>query len=394
MIRTGRSLVPRARRHLRAEGGRVAVAVAVLALGFGLMKLQVLDVRDYATMARENRLRSVVIPAPRGTIYDRHGAVIAENVVGYQVMLMPAPRDTLAAQLARLRNVLGLSDGDIQSAFKRWRREPHLPMVVLPDASPVAVARMEERRFLYPQVLVSAYPKRHYPAGDAVGHFIGYVSEINERELANPRFAGYKQGRWIGQSGLEASYEKRLGGEPGMQFLEVDAVGHIRRWLPEQMGVPPLPGKDLQLYLDLDLQRYIQHIFPDTMNGAMVAIDPATGGVLAYFGSPGYDPNAFIGGISSTVWNALRNDPRVPLLDRAGGASQPPGSTYKLVVAAMGLELGAIKPNEIMPIPCTGGMSYQGRYARCWDHKGHGYLNLPGAIEKSCDVYFYQVGIR
>src|SRR5512142_849389 len=131
MIRTGRTATPRARRRMRAEGGRVAVAVAVAALGFGLMKLQVLDVRDYATMARENRLRSVVIPAPRGTIYDRHGEVIAENVVGYEVMLMPAPRDTLAAQLARLRPVLGLSDGDIQAAFKRWRREPHLPMVVL-----------------------------------------------------------------------------------------------------------------------------------------------------------------------------------------------------------------------------------------------------------------------
>ena len=175
MFRTGRVLSPRGRRRIRAEGGRVAVVVAVLALGFALMKLQVLDVRDYALMARENRLRAVTTPAPRGTIYDRYGQVIADNVVGYQVMLMPGPRDTLAAQLRRLQPVLGLTDTDIESAFKRWRREPHLPMVVLSDASPVAVARMEERRFLFPQVLIDSYPKRYYPAGDAVGHFIGYV---------------------------------------------------------------------------------------------------------------------------------------------------------------------------------------------------------------------------
>lgn len=394
MIRTPRAAAPRPRRHIRAEGGRVAVVVIVLALGFALLKLQVLDVRNYAMMARENRLRSVTVPAPRGTIYDRHGNVVAENVVGYQVLLMPAPRDTLAAQLERLRAVLGLTDNDVQTAFKKWRREPHLPMVVLPDASPIAVARMEERRFLFPQVLVNAYPKREYPAGDAVGHFIGYVAEISEGELANPQFAGYKQGRWIGKAGLERSYERALGGVPGMNFLEVDAMGHIKRWLPEETGVPPMPGRDLQLYLDLDLQRYVQHIFPDTMNGAIVALDPQTGGVLAYYASPGYDPNSFIGGVSSTVWNALRDDPRVPLLDRAGGAAQPPGSTYKLAVATMGLELGVINPTATMPIPCTGGMAYQGRYARCWDHSGHGYLALPGAIQKSCDVYFYQVGIR
>ena len=395
MIRTGRSISPRGRRRIRAEGGRVAVAVAVTALGFGLMKLQVLDVRDYALMARENRLRSVMVPAPRGTIYDRTGQIIAENVVGYQIMLMPAPRDTLHAQLQRLQPILGLADADIQNAFKKWRREPHLPMVVMADAPPTAVARMEERRFLFPQVLINSYPKRQYPAGDAVGHFIGYVAEISQGELASGQFPGYTQGRIIGKAGLERSYESALGGQPGMRFLEVDAMGHIKRWLPDELGVPALPGKDLQLYLDLDLQRYAQHIFPDTMNGAIVALDPRTGGVLAYYSSPGYDPNLFVGGIPIGVWNALRRDTsRVPLLDRAGGAAQPPGSSYKLAVATMALELGVITPRQYMPLPCTGGMEYQGRYAHCWYHAGHGYLNLVGGIKNSCDVYFYQVGIK
>ncbi len=396
MIRTGRILTPRGRRRIRAEGGRVAVAVVVLALGYALFTLQILDVRDYALMARENRLRAVVTPAPRGTLYDRTGQVIADNVVGYQVMLMPAPRDTLVAQIQRLQPILGLTEADVQVAFKKWRREPHLPMVVLADAPPIAVARMEERRFLFPEVLISAYPKREYPAGDVVGHFVGYVGEISQAELGQPQFAGYTQGRLIGKAGLERSYETTLGGQPGMRFLEVDATGHIKRWLPDDLGVPSLPGKDLQLYLDLDLQKYVQHIFPDTMNGAMVALDPRTGGVLAYYASPGFDPNDLsrIGGISPTVWNALRNDPRVPLLDRAGGAAQPPGSTYKLAVATMALELGAITPDQYMPLPCTGGMEFQGRYARCWYHPGHGYQNLEGGIKNSCDVYFYQVGIK
>lgn len=394
MRRTARIFTSRGERRIKGTVARVVVLVVVLALGFALVKLQVMDVREYATIARDNRMRAMVIPAPRGAIYDRHGQVIAENVVGYQIQLMPAPKDTLLAQLRRLQPVIGLADADIDQAFKRWRRQPHLPMDVMADAPPIAVARLQERRFLFPQVLVNEYPKRHYVAGDAVSHFIGYVAEISERELSMPQFAGYRQGRWIGKAGLERSYEKALSGEPGMRYLEVDAMGRIKKWLPEELGTPPIPGRDLQLYLDLDLQRYVQRIFPDSMDGAVVALDPRSGGVLAYYASPNYDPNQFVGGIPLKYWNELRQDPRVPLLDRAGGAAQPPGSTYKLPIATMALELGVLKPEDHMPIPCTGGMAYQGRYARCWDRRGHGYLDLVGAIKNSCDVYFYQVGIR
>jgi penicillin-binding protein 2 len=374
-----------------------ARGVLVLCLGILLAaaaKLQVVDVSAYATAAKNNRLRPLMVHAPRGTIYDRHGQVIAENVPAYQVMIMPGKRDSMEAQIKRLQPVLGFTKAQIDFAWRKWQRAKHLPMIILSDAPLNAIARLEERRREFPGVLVFEYAKRRYPAGDAVAHFIGYVSEINEAQLERPEFAAYQQGRWIGQQGLERFYEKQLGGEPGMRYLEIDAMGRIKRWLPEEMGVPAIPGRDLQLNLDLDLQRYVQGIFPRGYRGAFVALDPTTGGVLAYYSNPSYDPNLFTGGIAPSVYDSLVHDPAKPLFDRAGGSTQPPASAWKPAVAAMALEEKVITPEEIMPISCTGGMSYMGRYARCWEPRGHGRVDLIRGIKFSCDVYFYQVGIR
>ncbi len=399
--RTGRRSQPRAEREQRARWARVMVVVSVCALTFALVKIQLLSSTAYSLLALENRTRAVVVPAPRGTIYDRHGRVVAENLVGYRVLLMPAPMDSLVAVVNRLRPILGLSAEEVQRAFRKYRREPHLPMVVRQDAPPGAVARLQERRFLFPGVLIDEYPKRHYPAGNAVAHLMGYVNEISEVELGLPEFKSYRQGRWVGKAGLERSYEWELGGEPGLRYLEVDAVGRIKRWLPEAVGVPPIPGRDLRLYLDLDLQRYIHVLFQDLqasglmdeVRGSFVAVDPRTGGVLALYATPNFDPNLFVGGIEASAWTRLVEDEADPLLDRATGSAQPPGSTFKLATAAMAMRLGVLRPEDVMPVPCVGGLRYEGRYARCW-YSGHGSLNLIGAIKNSCNVYFYQVGIR
>jgi len=375
-------------------GARLVVILLGLFLAVPLYRLQIAGAEQFALQARANRMRPVVVRAPRGTIYDRHGRIVAENIVGYQILLMPADTATLRAQVERLRPVLGLTDGAIAAAFRRQGRAPHLPMVVQRDASPAAVAALEERRFEFPEVLVQEFPKRHYPAGPAIAHFIGYTAEISEEELKQPQYDGYVQGRWIGKSGLEKQYEKWLGGQPGERYLEIDARGRIQRWLPENLGRPALPGRDLQLYLDLDLQQYIATIFPPDIAGAMVAVDPVTGGILAYYSNPTFDPNDFTGGIPIDVWNRLNTDPNLPLLDRVSGSTQPPASTWKLAVAAMALETGAIRPEEYMPIACTGGMNYGGRYWKCWEPGGHGRQNLILGIQNSCDVYFYQVGLR
>jgi len=384
----------RSLRQPRALYARIATLVALLALGWALALVQLVGSDLYSTIALRNRVRPLLIPAPRGTLYDRHGRVVADNVVGYQVLLMPAPPAALHAQLRRLATLLGLDREDLARALRRYRREPHLPLVVTHDAPPGAVARLLERRFLFPGVVVQEYPKRHYPAGAATAHLVGYVAEISREELARPEFRGYEQGRWIGKAGIERAYERLLGGEPGVRYLEVDALGRIQRWLPEEAGKPPVPGRDLQLHLDLDLQRYVREIFPDSLRGAFVALDPRTGGILALYSKPDFDPNLFIGGIEPERWQRLNDDPAKPLLDRAAGAAQPPGSTFKLAVASIALARGLLSPREVMPIPCVGGMRYQRRYARCWWPRGHGHRNLVGAIAVSCDVYFYQVGIR
>jgi penicillin-binding protein 2 len=381
--------------RLRRSAAARGVLFLILATLLGAAaKLQVLEVNEYALAAKNNRLRPLMVHSPRGTIYDRHGQVIAENVPAYQIMIMPGKRDSMAAQIARLQPVLGIQKPQIDNAWKKWNRAKHLPMIIMSDAPMDAISRLEERKREFPGVLVFEYAKRRYPAGDAVAHMIGYVSEINDAQLQREEFAGYEQGRWIGQQGLERFYEKHLGGQPGVRYLEIDAMGRIKRWLPEELGVPSIPGKDLQLHLDLDLQRYIQGIFPKGYRGAFVALDPATGGVLAYYSNPSYDPNLFTGGIASSVYDSLVNDPAKPLFDRAGGSTQPPASTWKLPMAAMALEEKVIRPDEFMPIACSGGMSYGGRYARCWEPRGHGRVDLIRGIMYSCDVYFYQLGIR
>lgn len=396
MRRTGRLSTPRAMRLRRSLAARLFIAFCFVALLGAAGRLQVLQVDYYAKEARNQRLRPVMVPAPRGTIYDRYGQVIAENVVGYRVLIMPAPWDVMQAQIDKLRPILNLTDEEITRAKRRWSRETHLPMTLTVNADPIAVATLEEHREDFPGVLIVDYAKRHYPAGEAVAHMIGYVAEITEGEIASREWAGYEQGQWIGKAGLERQYEKEIGGVPGSRYLEIDARGRIMRWLPEELGTVPIPGHDLQLHLDLDLQRYVMEIWPRQFRGAFVALDPKTGGVLAYYSHPSFDPNKFIGGIPKPLWDSLQADSAKPLLDRvsSGGAGQPPASAWKLPVAAMALEEAVIKPKEFMPWACGGGIYMLGRYARCWDKKGHGRSDLVKGIMQSCDIYFYQVGAR
>ncbi|MGH7462288.1 MAG: penicillin-binding transpeptidase domain-containing protein, partial [Longimicrobiales bacterium] len=398
MHRTGRLSTPRPTRLRRSLVARAGLAVSMIVLMGAAARLQVFEENKYVEIAKRNRLRDVVVPAPRGTIYDRHGQVIAENTVGYRITLMPGNPDSVTAQLKRLQPVLGMTDEEMARARRKHQRpsERHLPMVVMSDAPEDVVARLEEQRSIFPGVLVHQFAKRHYPAGPSIAHMIGYVAEISDQELKLPQFAGYTQGRWIGKGGLERQYEKWLGGEPGSQYLEIDAMGRIQGWLPDTLGVPPVPGRDLQLSLDLDLQRYIEGIWPREYRGGFVAIDPQTGGVLAYYSYPSFDPNAFIGGIPDTLWKRLQADEAKPLLDRAGGtgSAQPPASAWKLMVAAMALEEGVITADEQMPYACTGGIYMLGRPARCWLKTGHGKSDLVKGITQSCDVYFYQVGQR
>jgi len=363
-------------------------------LVYGFFQTQILRSDTYVLQSDANRLRPIPIPAPRGTIFDRNGRIVAENIPGYALSILPAPRDTIRSTLERLAPILGLTEARIEQLMQRQRALPGQPLLVASDLTFEQVSALEERHFMFPGVYIDQRPKRHYPAGEAIAHVIGYVAEISEAELARPEFQDYSMGQLIGKTGLERQYERRLAGRPGVRYVEVDALGRIVGEYMPRTKVPAVPGEDLRLYLDLDLQEWIAKIFPEGMRGAVVAIEPKTGHVLAMYSSPGFDPNALVGGADPAYWRELNSDEGRPLLHRAAAGLYPPGSTFKLATAAIALELKLLDPNAVMPIPCRGGMQYGNRYFRCWESRGHGYLTLAEAIAHSCNVYFYQVGIQ
>ena len=380
---------------LRRQRGRwaaMAVLGALALLAGAFFRLQILSGNQYALRSAENRMRAISVPAPRGTIHDRNGLVIADNVPGYVVSVLPGPRDTITATLARLARRLELSPAKRQALAARNRARPNESLVVLDNASFAQVSFIEERRPQFRRVVIEPQPQRRYPAGPAVAHMIGYVGEISEQELENPRFESYEAGRTIGKDGLEAQYEALLAGERGVRYVEVNALGSIVRELDVGDGQPALPGNDLQLGIDLEMQVMADSIFPEGMKGGVVAIDPATGEIVLLYSHPTFDPNRFIGGIPFDLWNTLRNDVDKPMLNRVSTASYEPGSTWKLIMSTVGMKTGDLTIDTYHQHTCSGGLTYGNRFFRCWKTSGHGGLDLSGAIKNSCNVYFYQTG--
>jgi len=362
-------------RRLGLARGVVWAVLGILILSF--FRVQILGHGKYQLQSETNRLRPIPLPAPRGVIYDRNGRVLAENVPGYTVSLLPGPEANLRSTLARIASIANIDSAGIERALQRARRAPYQPALVLGDAPFTVVSALEERRVAIPGLLIQAEPKRFYPDTAVVAHLIGYVGEVTEAERASSRFAAV-----------------RLGGLVGKYGLEVSAKGQMVRDAEAAANLNPVPGKDLHTTIDLDLQRFISRIFPGGKRGAVIALNPNTGEVLALYSAPGFDPNAFVGGISAPYWRSLNESAAHPLLDRAIQARYPPGSTWKLAVAAMALKRGIVGPRSKMPIPCRGGLQYGNRYFRCWNARGHGELTLTEAIAQSCDVYFYQLGIK
>ena len=386
---------PHARRR-RAQGALAVVTLLVGLLGVAFFRVQVLGSSTYMLQAESNRLRALPIPAPRGTIFDRNGRIIADNVPGYAVTVIYERRDSVRATLERLRPYLGLTDKHIAELMRRVDRYLGQPLVVDPDADFGAVSRLQERRSEFPEVFIEMRPKRRYVSGPAISHVIGYVGEITADELLAPGFQDerYEQGMYVGKTGVERQYESILQGEQGVRYVEVDARGRVVGDFGGSILKPGTSGGDIRVNVDIELQEWIHRIFPEGFTGAVVALDPADGGVLALYSAPTFDPNDFVGGIDTELWRQLNVDSLKPLYNRAVLGKFPPASAFKPVVAAMALDLGVITPEQRMPIPCTGGLSYGGLYRRCWRPEGHGFLDLAGAIQHSCDVYFYQVGLK
>ncbi|MGH7538771.1 MAG: penicillin-binding protein 2 [Gemmatimonadales bacterium] len=367
-------------------------AVGVITIAY--FRTQVLGHGKYDLQSESNRLRKITLPAPRGIITDRHGRVVAENVPGYTVSLLPAPEAELRRRLARIAPIVHLDAEEIERVVQRYRRAPYQPALVAADAPFEVISILEEHRLTLPGLVIQSEPKRHYPDSGAVAHLVGIVGEATEQELAGRRERALRPGALIGKDGLERAYDDTLRGADGERFVEVSALGFVVREAGVAQTLQPVAGATLRTTIDLDLQRYVARVFPAGMRGAVVALKPATGEVLALYSAPGYDPNAFVGGVSPEYWRALNVNEAHPLLDRALEARYPPGSTWKLAMAAMALKRGVATMRTRMPIPCRGGMQYGDRFFRCWRADGHGRLTLEQAIAHSCDVYFYQLGLK
>jgi len=344
--------------------------------------------------SEENRLRPIPLPAPRGIIYDRHGAVIAENLPAYSVSITAPSVDSLRSALAQLAPTLQLGQNDINNAIRRYRRAPTRPTVILPDASIDIVSVLEEHRLDFPRLIIQSVPKRYYSDGPMVASFVGYTGEITESDLNDPKYSTYKPGQEIGKAGLEKQYEAILHGKEGVRFDEVDARGRPVRGEGPRPDLNPVGAPPLYTNIDLDLQKFIVGIFADSLQGGAIAIDPNTGEVLGLYSAPSWDPNKFTGGIPVEYYKQLLEDKRRPLVNKAIQGTYPPGSTFKLATSIIGLQEGVVGVKEHMPVSCSGGYQFGNRYFRCWEKKGHGSLDLEGAIKHSCDTYFYQLGLK
>ncbi len=376
----------------RGRAASVIVSGVLFFLLTAFFRAQVLRNEQSLLQSEENRLRQIPTAAPRGVIYDRNNKLIAENVVGYSVTLLAQNEDTLRATLTRLRASINLTNKQFEDAIRRFRRDRTRPTVIVQDASFDVVSVLEEHRMEFPSLIIQSAPKRIYPNGEAVGAFVGYISEISESELSNLASDGYKAGQLIGKGGLEKQYERELAGREGIQFVEVDAKNRIVPNGRAREDVTPQEGPPLYTNIDIDLQDYIHTLFADTLAGAVVAMVPKTGEVLAIYSSPSIDPNRFVGGVSAAYYDSLRNDPREPLYNKAVQGQYPPGSTFKLATSVIGLEDSVITFNTRMPQPCNGFYYFGNRAWHCWKKEGHGSVDLAGAIAQSCDVYFYQLG--
>ena len=378
----------------RSRGLAICVGFLMLVLLLSFFRAQVLSGHEFALEAESNRVRILPVPAPRGAILDRNGVLVSENVPTYSVSILPDSEEKVRSRLLQLQPFLDLSLDQVDILIARSQTQRHFPTLVRRNVSFDEIASIEERRGELPGLLIENEPRRRYNGDESLGHLVGYVSEISSAELETSAFEDYEAGMIIGKDGLEREYESVLQGQRGVRFVEVDALGRVIGSFAGDRSIDPLPGQDIQLHLDLGLQQYIHEIFPDSMRGAVVALDVEEGGILALYSAPSFDPNSFVEGISRERWEELNTDPDRPLFNRAVVGRYPPASTWKLATAAIGLDQGLVSAGEHMPVQCTGSFRFQNVVRRCWNPDGHGSLDLAEAVAHSCNVYFYQLGAR
>lgn len=378
------------RRAERARRLSVLVGLGALVLAGRLFDLQILGVKEYTLQSERNRIRREWVSAPRGLIVDRTGVVLADSRPSFTVLAVPRRLLEREHSLRLLSELLELSAETIRERLDSGTR--HLPRVIRHDVGFEQVSRIAEREEELPGVSLEVTAVRSYPEHLAA-HLLGHVGEISESEVETLRSQGYRVGDFLGRTGIERVYETELRGRDGERYLEVDAVGRVVGTFGGRDPVPPRTGKTLHLYLDHRLQAVAESLLTGR-RGAVCVLDARSGGVLALASAPTFDPNLFATGISAADWHRLNTDPARPLLNRTVQALYAPGSTFKPVSFVAALENGVVGYHELAETPCFGGYQFGNRWFGCWEELGHGRLALHGALVKSCDTYFYQLGER
>lgn len=366
----------------------IVAMIAFLMLGF--WNLQVLESEYYAQLAERNRVRTMPVMAPRGKMLDREGRTLVDNYPSFSVLLLRDDMEEVARALPEISDGLGIPLEELQEQVEQSKTLPKFqPLILKHEASQADIAFIEARRADLPVLELLMVYRRRYPGEGFMAHVAGYVGEVNEREI---ELSGgrYQPGDVVGKAGLERQYNETLMGENGLRRLIVNSVGREVGRLEEKQAIS---GRPIQLTIDYDLQVVAENGLAGRA-GAVVALDPRTGEILAMLSHPAPDPNLFAVRVPREEWRRLNEDPEVPLLNRAIQAQLAPGSTFKIVMTAAMLESKLIP--EDFAVFCPGQADFYGRTFRChvWRKGGHGRVNLHEAIKESCDIFFYNVGRR
>jgi penicillin-binding protein 2 len=371
---------------IRLTAAQYTILAIFLVLAYGLWKLQVMESGYYASAAEKNRIRNVPILAPRGKILDREGRVIVDNYPSFSALLLRDSSRDLNADADLIAQGLHLDADEVRTRIRHFTSMPqYQPIFLKEDITPDELAFIDAHRNELPELDTIVAHRRLYPRNGFMAHLIGYVGEVTEDMLNQPQFELYSPGDVVGVSGVERQYNTALMGTNGARRALVNSHGREVGLLGETDAIP---GKQLKLTLDIDLQIAAEEAL-EGKNGAIVAMDPRTGEILAMVSRPTFDPNDFAVRVSRDQWSKLVNDEDHPLMNKAIQAQLAPGSTFKIIMATAGLQEGIAQD---LKVNCTGGAEFYGRYFKCWiseKHNVHGIVDVSKGIYQSCDVFFY-----
>ena len=380
--------------ELRLYGLQYLILAVFIALGMRFYVLQVARYEDYKQRADNNRIREIPIPAPRGAILDCNGVVLVDNIPAFNIVVAPEYMNDRSETVRVLVENLNIDPDQFVQELNNPHRAKSLPILVKQNAGDADRQWVAAHNLEYPEITIEDQPQRVYPYGKLACHVLGYIGEISSKQLEKPRYADYKPGDIIGQAGLEAYYDKILRGKEGMRRVIVDSRG---RTITELETIPPIKGQDLITTLDIDIQKVAEEQFDKAGDtGVAIAMNPQNGEIFAMVSRPAYDPGVFAANVISSGENraelrAIITDPKNPLYNNAIQGQYPAGSTWKLLMSTAALEEGVITPKDSRLV-CGGGVSVGNRFVRCLG--SHGAPDIHTAIVRSCDGYFYRLGLK